>query len=380
MAALVGLSVFFFYVPRYQDAKRNAVSSQAFIVGKDAITFHDSLFIADLHADSLLWNRNLKNRYKYGHIDVPRMLAGNISLQVFSVVTKTPKNLNLYENDDRTDTIRLLAIAQRWPFKTWGSTYERARYQSHKLHTLQKESHTPFFIIKYKDDLVRYLEGKKTNNTMSAGLLSLEGAHALEGDLKNVDRLFDAGFRIIGFTHFFDNRLGGSAHGIQKGGITEFGVAVLKRMENLGMLVDVSHASPVLINDIIRYATRPVMATHTGVIAVCGGSPRNLTDEQIRLIANSKGLVGIGFWPNAVCTNDVKGIVDSIRYVLDLVGEDYVALGSDFDGNVQTPFDGAHIQTLTQALLDANFTRLQIEKIMGANTRRLFLENLPEKE
>ena len=378
VAGLV-LSVFFFYIPRDQDAKRNTVSTQPSGISQPALTFHNSLFIADLHADSLLWSRNLKNRHAYGHLDVPRMLEGNISLQVFSVVTKTPRYLNLYANDDRTDNITLLAIAQRWPANTWASLYERAVFQSQKLHTLQQASHTPFYVIQYREDLAAYLENRRTKKDISAGLLSLEGAHALEGKLDNVNRLFDAGFRIIGFTHFFDNRLGGSAHGLKKGGITEFGIEVLKRMESLGMLVDLSHASPSLISDIFKYATKPVIATHTGVRAVCGNSPRNLTDAQVKLIAESGGIIGIGFWPHAVCTDDVQGIVDSIQYVIDLVGENHVALGSDFDGNVQTPFDGAHLYILTQALWDANLTRTQIEKIMGANVVRLLLEYLPAK-
>ena len=376
MAALI-FYIFFFYAPQYQDKKRNTLISQQVTVSQDVSEFHNSIFIADLHADSLLWGRNLINHNSYGHIDLPRMLEGNIGLQVFSVVTKTPRNLNLLRNSDSTDNITLLAIVQRWPATTWNNLYERAIYQSKKLHTLQKESPIPFYIIKYRDDLIAYLAERRANNNLTAGLLSLEGAHALNGKLKNVDQLFDAGFRIIGFTHFFDNRLGGSAHGIQKGGITKFGVEVLKRMEKLGILADISHASPMLVSDIINHSSKPVIATHTGVKHICRSSPRNLTDEQIRQIAYSKGLIGIGFWPNAVCTNNVQGIVDSIRHVVNLVGEDYVALGSDFDGNVQTPFDGAHIQTLTNALLEANFTRPQIEKIMGENVKMLLLENLP---
>jgi len=306
------------------------------------------------------------------------MLEGNLGLQVFSIVTKTPKNLNLFRNDDRTDNIRLLAIAQRWPASTWNSLYARALHQSQKLHDLQA-AESSFRIIKYKEDLQQFIQDKQSRKKLAAGLLSLEGGHALEGDLENVERLFDAGIRMIGFAHLFDNRLGGSAHGIEKGGITDFGLKVLKKMERLKVLVDISHASPALIDDIFMHSTRPVIATHTGVQAICSHTPRNLTDEQIKQVAKSKGVVGVGFWTDAICTSEVKGIIDTIRYVTDLVGEDYVALGSDFDGNVQTPFDAAHMNVLTQAMLDAGFTESQIRKVMGDNVRRLLLENLPTR-
>ncbi len=377
-AAVLVAYFFFFYMPRDQDAKRNSTNFDQVAIDPYTHKFHNSLFIADLHADSLLWARDLKKGHGYGHVDIPRMLQGNLGLQVFSIVTKSPKDLNLFENDDRTDNIKLLSIAQRWPVYTWNSLYGRATYQSQKLHDLQAAVPS-FRIIKYKEDLQQFIVDKQSRNKLAAGILSLEGGHALEGDLENVERLFDAGIRIIGFAHFFDNRLGGSAHGLKKGGITDFGLKVLKEMERLSILVDIAHASPALIDDIFTHTTRPVIATHTGVQAICNRSPRNLTDEQIKQIADSKGVVGIGFWTDAICSSQVKGIVDTIRYVTDLVGEDYVALGSDFDGNVQTPFDAAHIIVLTQALLDAGFTESQIKKVMGDNVRRLLLENLPAR-
>ncbi len=377
---VLSILLFFFYIPKQQDAKRNTVIIQDIASNTATLEFHQSLFIADLHADSLLWDRNLKLKHKRGHVDIPRLLEGNIGLQIFSVVTKSPKNQNLFNNSDETDNITLLVIAQRWPIRTWASLYQRAVYQSEKLHRLQNKSESEFYIIKSKQDFSDYLKIRSTNANIIAGLLSLEGAHALEGKLENVKGLYDAGYRIIGFTHFFDNQLGGSAHGIKKAGITNFGLQVLRQMEKLGIFVDLSHSSPSLINDIAKHSTRPLIATHTGVKKICGNSPRNLSDNQIKLIAESKGVIGIGFWPNATCSNDILGIVKSIRHVVDLVGEDHVALGSDFDGNVQTPFDSANINQLTHTLLAHRFTEPQIKKIMGENVKRLLLEYLPNEE
>ena len=276
--------IVFTWLPIYVEKSRNRVlPSQSVDIPHETRQLHQSLFIADLHSDSLLWNRDLAKKSDYGHVDIPRLIEGNIGLQVFSVVTKTPKNLNLIINSDDTDNITLLAIAQLWPVKSWFSLFERANYQAEKLHRVANNSNSAFHLIKNQQNLKTYLQQRKNNSQITAGLLSLEGAHALEGKLENVDRLYEAGFRIIGFTHFFDNALGGSTHGINKGGITEFGKQVLNRMDELEMFIDISHASPSLINDIFTLTKRPILVTHTGVQAVCASkSKRNLTDNQIK--------------------------------------------------------------------------------------------------
>ena len=372
-------TIVFTWLPTYVEKSRNRVlPSQHAEISTTTKKLHQSLFIADLHSDSLLWNRNLAKKSNYGHVDIPRLIEGNVGLQVFSVVTKTPKNLNLITNSDDTDNITLLVIAQLWPVKSWFSLFERANYQAKKLHRVAKKSSDNFFLIKNQHDFKNYLQKRKNDPHITAGLLSLEGAHALEEKIENVDRLYDAGFRIIGFTHFFDNALGGSAHGINKGGITKFGKQVLKRMHQLEIFVDISHASPALAKDIFIHSKRPILATHIGVQAICKSkSNRNLSDKQIKQIAESGGLIGIGFWPTVTCNKSIAGIVESIRYVSDLVGVDYVGLGSDFDGNVQVPFTSSSIEQLTQALVQAGFSKQQIRKIMGDNLKRIFTEYLP---
>ncbi len=376
MAAAI---VVFTWLPSYVEKSRNRVlpSVDAEMPAETKI-LHQSLFIADLHSDSLLWNRNLAKKSDYGHVDIPRLIEGNIGLQVFSVVTKTPKNLNLIKNSDDTDNITLLAIAQLWPIESWFSLFERANYQAKKLHRVADHSEGDFHLIENQQDFKNYLQKRENNPHITAGLLSLEGAHALEGKLENLDNLFKAGFRVIGFAHFFDNALGGSAHGINKGGITKFGKQVLKRMDELNIFIDISHASPLLIEDIFTLSKRPILATHTGVQTVCASaSKRNLTDKQITRVAASGGLIGIGFWPTATCNKSIAGIVQPIRYVSDLVGIDYVGLGSDFDGNVLVPFTSSSIEQLTHALTQAGFSEPQVHKIMGGNLKRLFLEYLP---
>ena len=112
------------------------------VLSEQAKHLHQSLFIADLHADSLLWGRNLTHKSNYGHVDIPRLIEGNIAVQVFSVVTKSPRDLNLIKNSADSDNVTLLAIAQLWPLKTWFSLYERANYQVQKLQLLRNNLST----------------------------------------------------------------------------------------------------------------------------------------------------------------------------------------------------------------------------------------------
>jgi microsomal dipeptidase-like Zn-dependent dipeptidase len=199
----------------------------------------------------------------------------------------------------------------------------------------------------------------------------------LEGKLENLDALFEQGLRIIGLTHFFDNELGGSLHGISGEGLNEFGRSVLRRANELDMIIDVAHASPQMVADVLALTDAPVILSHGGVKGVCN-TARNLDDSLMREIADRGGLVGIGFWDAAVCDVTPKGIVKSIRYAIDLVGIEHVALGSDYDGSTAVTIDVSELSVLTQVMLDAGFTESEIRAVMGENVKRFLLENLPE--
>lgn len=342
----------------------------------DVADLHKSLTVADLHADSLLWGRDLSVRSEDGYVDISRLLEGNVALQMFTVVTKVPTPLQLEGNADDSDNIIKLALLQRWPVTTWSSLKSRAPYQARRLHNYARESSGQFSVIKTQGDLAAYLSARENNRQLSAGLLGLEGAHALEGNLDNVDRLFDAGFRMIGLAHFFDNEVGSSAHGLKQERLTPFGREVLKRSESLNMMIDLSHASVQTIDDVLAIARRPVMVSHTGVRGTCDNG-RNLSDQQLQQIAQTGGLVAIGFWSTAVCGESVDDIVRAIAYTTDQIGIDHVALGSDFDGAVRLPFDVANIGQVTKGLLEAGFTQEDIQKIMGLNAVRFLEKMLP---
>jgi microsomal dipeptidase-like Zn-dependent dipeptidase len=337
---------------------------------------HRRLRVVDLHADSLLWGRDLRRRGDRGQVDVPRLIEGNVCLQVLAASTKVPRHANLERNDDRTDDVTLLGIAAGWPPRTWRSLLARALHLGSLAEELADRSHGLFTLIQSRDDLATYLERRRTEPYITAGLLSIEGAHALDDDPANVDVVVEAGFRMMSLTHLFDNAFGGSAHGIARGGLTAAGREVLDRMERRDMIVDVAHASSATIDDILSVATRPVVASHTGVRGTAD-NVRNLSDTHLRGIANTGGLIGIGFWPAATGGDDITAIARAIRHATDVAGFDNVALGSDFDGAVAQPIDATGMVQITDALLESGFTNDQVAAVMGGNAIRLLADALP---
>nr|WP_314624786.1 dipeptidase [uncultured Janthinobacterium sp.] len=344
-----------------------------------AMALHQNLWVADLHADSLLWQRDLNRDSQRGHADLPRLQRGNVALQAFSVVTKTPRKMNIERNGSDTDNITALVVAQGLPPATWNSLLARATYQADELRQQAGKSHGKLRVIGSRAQLRSFIAAREKDPSLLAGWLTLEGAHALEGKLDNLDTLYRAGFRMAAPTHFFDTELSGSQHGMKKGGLTPLGKQWLRAMEQRKMIVDLAHASPATIDDVLSMAKRPVMVSHTGVRGTCANG-RNLSDAQLKRIAAQGGLVGIGFWNTAVCGKDVAAIARAIKYTVKLVGAEHVAYGSDFDGAVTTAIDAAGLPRLTQALLDAGLSEAQIRRVAGENVRDFLLKNLPDDD
>lgn len=346
-------------------------------VSAEAQAIYDRLpFVADLHCDALLWHRNLRKDIKHAHVDLPKMQQAGVDLQVFTVVSKSPRGLNFDNNDDDSDNLTFLMMGQRRPIKSWFSLKNRVGVQSKDLHKLEKKSKGEFKIVKSKSDLENVIDQNKNGHQVSSGLFGLEGAHPLEGKFENIAYMYEQGVRMIGLVHFFDNEVGGSAHGIEKGGLTEFGRKCIKEFERLNITIDLAHSSPQLIDEVMAMATKPVVASHTGVRGTCDRG-RNLSDEHIKAIAASGGVIGIGFFDETMCGMEVSLIADGIAYVRDLVGIDYVALGSDYDGSVEVPFNVTGLPLIVDALLQKGFTEAEIQKAMGTNVRDLLLKNLP---
>ena len=378
LIAVSGITFVHWFLPALIEGSMNVVEShEPYQIRPEAAQFHQTLFVADLHADSLLWKRDLLKRSDVGQIDLPRLQEGNVALQVFSATTKTPAGLNIEENTADSDNITMLAVAQFWPVATWNSIYERARYQLQKLWDFAGDSNGELIVLQSKSDLRSLLERRKSGDNVVGGLYLIEGAHPLEGEIENLDKLFAQGLRISGLTHFFDNELGGSLHGMSGEGLTQFGKQVIRRAGDLEIIIDVAHASPAMVRDVLSMSDRPVILSHGGIKGACDTS-RNLDDELMLEIANRGGIIGIGYWESAVCDSSPAGIVRSIRYGVDLMGVDHIALGSDYDGAVTTTLDSSELAILTQTMMDQGFSEEEIRKVMGENVKRFLLENLPD--
>lgn len=344
---------------------------------EEALELHAKLTVVDMHADTLLWDRDLNEWGSRGHVDVPRLQAGNVAIQVFSSVSKTPKKQNYDSNPDNTDNIRLLTIVQAQPIRTWNSELERSLYHAQKLRDAADASNGKLRLIHDRGELADFLRDREQTPNLVGAIFSVEGLHNLEGDIENIDKLFDAGMRMAGFTHFFDNEVSGSMHGEEKGGLTPFGEKVFDQLEQSGVIIDIAHASEPAVDAMLKRATRPLVSSHGGVQATCDEN-RNLNDDQIRGVAATGGVVGIGFWDAAVCAPTPQAVVDALDHVVKIGGIETAALGSDFDGAVTTGWDAASMDLITDELLKRGYSDADIALIMGGNTLRVFNDVLPE--
>lgn len=372
---------FFTLAPGIVERGQNAVTPHdPWPVSPLAQALHDRLIIGDWHADPLLWDRDLTRKSDRGQMDLPRLQAGNVALQVFTTVTKSPSGLNYEKNSaEARDDITLLSFAQLRPMKSWFNLTERALAQAAALARAEADAPDMLKIVRTRADLADHLAARAGGARTVGGILGAEGGHALSGDLANLDRLYDAGFRLIGLTHFFDNELGASLHGEkgEAGGLTEFGRSVVKAMVEKHMIIDLAHASPAMAREVLAMVDQPVVVSHTGIYSQCA-TQRNFPDDLMRDITSRGGLIGIGYWAEVVCDPTPQGIAASIMAAIRLVGEDHVALGSDFDGAVETTFDTSELAALTQALMDQGLGEATIAKVMGGNMVRFLQTALPE--
>lgn len=337
-------------------------------VSAEAKALHDSLWVADFHNDALLWDRNLLDASSRGLLDLPRLERGGFELAVFAATTRMHIDSNYYRTLPVLDILAAVAIASNWPRRAWFDPYQRALVLAEKLHTAADESQGRLHVITSREDM--------KDDSGVGGVLLLEGLHPLDGDIARVDSLFNAGYRIFGIAHMYDNEIGGSASGWSKKGLTPFGRRVIARIDSLGGIIDLAHASSTTIGDVISVASRPLLVSHTGLTSTCPG-PRNISDDLARHIAERGGLIAIGFWRQAVCGDDTRAIARAIHHAIRIVGINHVALGSDFDGGVWMPFDAAHMNMLTAALLDEGLTRAEIRAVMGENEKRFLSAYLP---
>jgi membrane dipeptidase len=212
-----------------------------------------------------------------------------------------------------------------------------------------------------------------------AGILGVEGGHSIENDISKLVALYQRGARYMTITWNNSTAWATSAADAQSAtrGLSDFGRQVIRTMDSLGMIIDVSHVGIKTIEDILQVTTKPIIASHSGVRALRNHT-RNLTDNQMTSIAQRGGVIGIVFYPwflSASGTATIDSVIRHIDYVKNLVGIDYIAVGSDFDGIEVTPVgleDVSRFPNLTMALLRRGYSSSDVKKLLGANYLRVF--------
>ncbi len=209
-------------------------------------------------------------------------------------------------------------------------------------------------------------------------MIGIEGGTVVGNDLDNINSLYNMGVRYIGLTWNNSNNIGSSARdeterGIP-GGLTDFGVQVINRMDEVGMLIDVSHLGEATFWDVIETSKNPIIASHSNSYSVYPHY-RNLTDEQIKAIAKSGGVIQVNFHRSFLGEASLQRVFEHIDYIKNLVGIDYIGIGSDFDGGINPPNDLSDVTmypNLTYKLLDEGYSQEDVRKILGLNFLRVF--------
>lgn len=330
-----------------------------------ALRLADEHGVVDLHADTLLWvrfadydiARRHKNRLPMApaawHVDLPRLREGRVRVQFFGVVT-------------------LPWFGERG---CAGAALDSARLLQRDAARLPRE----LTILRTRGDLARALEGGTIG-----GLLALEGAHALEGDMENLEALYLAGLRSLGLAHFSSNSAAPCAYGYKASNtekLSAFGRKVVDFCDEKGLLVDLAHLGRAAFLETCQGATRPRIVSHTGLSGVFPHW-RNIDDEQLRAVAETGGVVGVIFAPRFLGKNSARAVAAHIAHGISVAGEDTLALGSDFDGFIvpvsELPGADAYPR-LIDALLEVGLSETAIAKVLSQNALRVLREVLPEE-
>ncbi len=213
------------------------------------------------------------------------------------------------------------------------------------------------------------------------GILAIEGGEALEGSLTNILRYYHMGVRLLTLTWNYQNELGEGILENSGGGLTPFGRQAIHMMEELGILIDVSHLSVKGFWDVVNHTNYPFVASHSNAKALCS-HPRNLNDEQIKALIVRKGCIGINFYPAFLTAKNechIQDIIKHMEHILSLGGENCLGFGTDFDGVDSLPREIQGVQNMKDvvfAMENAGFSSGITKKICFGNFYRIFWETL----
>jgi len=318
-------------------------------------TIHSKYTLIDLHNDVLEVmigdpNYHLADLHNYNHTDIPRLQQGGVDIQFFSIWVSPTEYTNYFNQ----------ALVMRDLF-----------YSELAANTSAIEQATT---------MNQALEINEQNKI--AAVIGVEGGHHIEESIDKLVQLYNAGMRYLTIT--WNNSISWAISAADSRtttqGLNSFGRQVIRTLDSLGVIIDVSHTGIKTIQDILQETNNPIVATHSGARSIKNHT-RNLYDWQIQDIANSGGVVGIVFYPPFLTSNppaDISDVIQHVDHIVNLVGVDYVAIGSDFDGigtNVVLGLeDVSKYPDLTLALLEHGYTEQEVAKFLGGNFKRVFEE------
>ncbi len=321
----------------------------------DFKALHNQLYIINSHLDSIMpiydENYDYTKRNECWHSDIPRIREGGVDLLVFAIFAYHPD----YKERLRERTYEMLE-----KIKLLTNSASELKLVTNPLEIEQAKA-----------------EGK------IGILVGIEGAYSIKS-LDDIRDLYLKGVRLIGLTWNHANLIADGVGVENPKGLTDFGIEALTLMNELGIIVDLSHLAPAGFWDVMKYTKSPVIASHSNAKALCGHK-RNLTDEQLLAIKENGGVVGVCHAPGFL-RDDGKATIDDIfehlLYMRDLIGIDHIGLGTDFDGITRTPIgmeDISKTPLITKGLLERGFSEEEIRKVMGENFKRVFTQIMSEK-
>lgn len=372
-------------------------------ISDEARRLHFNTPVFDAHCDTLgkCASRGIDiGRFQpKGHIDLIKLEEGGVRYQVFAAFVH--------------------------PSQSHRGFFDLAMRMNSALHIALEAYPSKLRLVTSRTDLKA-----ETTNVQTGAIFGIEGAHPLEGEIKNLHKFYEKGLRLLTLTWNNPNPFAdSSAVNPEAGGLTELGVKLIKEMNNLGIIPDLSHGSPGALRDVIKVSKKPVLVSHSCCKSICN-IHRNLTNQQIKAVAASGGVIGVNFFP-LFLDNDYldafnekneqrlaaferinkkygsesreaaagkrrlmkrffkfegmpevsyKKIVDHIAHIISIGNEDCVGLGSDFDGISMTPQgmeNAACLPRLTEEMLQRRWDKKRIEKVLGLNMLRLFRQILP---
>ena len=318
-------------------------------------TIHSKYTLIDLHNDVLEVmvgdpDYHLADFHTYNHTDIPRLLQGGVDVQFFSIWVSPTGYTNYFQQ----------ALVMRDLFYSEldanPSTIEQATTMSQALQI--------------------------NSQNKIAAVIGVEGGHHIENSLDKIDTLYNAGMRYLTITWNNSTSWAISAQDSRTlvQGLSNFGRDVIRKLDSLSVIIDVSHVGIRTISDILAVTNNPIIASHSGARAI-RDHYRNLYDDQIQAIANGGGVIGIVFYPPFLVSPTpayINDVIAHVDHIVNLVGTDHIAIGSDFDGigtNVVVGLeDVTKYPDLTLALLQHGYTELEVAKFLGGNFRRVFEE------